>query len=69
MIDTERAVQPATDQFECPSCGHKYEIVTIPTACPACGAGAAPPKTEAENKADTLSAKFRLAANRAKGNF
>lgn len=69
MIVTERAVEPATDQFECPSCGHKYEIVTIPMACPVCAAGAIAPKTEAENKADTLNAKFRLAANRAKGNF
>lgn len=64
-----KVMEMVKDFFECPSCGHKHEIVTIPTTCPACGGGSRPLKTEAEIKTESLHAKFRLAADRAKGNF
>jgi predicted Zn-ribbon and HTH transcriptional regulator len=55
----------------CEACGHKHEIVLIPTRCPRCGSGrsAAQPKTDAEKKTEAVEAKFRIASERAKGNF
>jgi Zn finger protein HypA/HybF involved in hydrogenase expression len=65
-----KVLEIVKDLFECPACGHKHEIVAIPSTCPACGGGAVMPvKTEAQIKTEALNAKFRLAANRAKGNF
>jgi DNA-directed RNA polymerase subunit RPC12/RpoP len=64
-------MESAELDFECGNCGHKHRIVSIPTSCPACGSGRSvkPPESEAETKARSLDAKFRLAAERAKGNF
>jgi DNA-directed RNA polymerase subunit RPC12/RpoP len=57
--------------FECLDCGHKHEIVSIPTRCPACGSGSRvkPPESEADKKSRLMNAAFKLAASRAKGNF
>ncbi len=64
-------MESAELEFECGNCGHKHKIVSIPTSCPACGSGssAKPPESEAEKQARSRDAKFRVAADRAKGNF
>jgi len=56
----------------CRACNREFRIDSIPPQCPYCGAlhrSPAPEKTEAEVKADALAARFRLSADRAKGNF
>lgn len=67
----ETGLENAELDFECGECGHKHTIVSIPPTCPACGSGSSvkPPESEADRKARSLEAKFRLAADRAKGNF
>jgi primosomal protein N' len=62
--------------LSCRMCGHEHEVESLPDRCPYCGSlnsPPVPPKTEAELEAeleaDTLAAKFELAAKRAKGNF
>jgi hypothetical protein len=56
----------------CRACNRQFRIESIPPQCPYCGVvhqSPAPAKTDAEVKADALAARFRLAAERAKGNF
>jgi len=53
----------------CRACNREFRVASIPPQCPYCGALHVPERTEAEAKADALTARFRLAAQRAKGNF
>lgn len=56
----------------CRACNREFRINSIPPQCLYCGAlhqQPPPPKTDAEAKADALAARFRLAAEKAKGNF
>ena len=56
----------------CRACNREFRVGSIPPQCPYCGAlhqSPPPVKTEAELKADAQAARFRLAADRAKGKF
>ena len=53
---------------DCDRCGLRFEVVTVPAECPKCGTTvrrlAGEPKP-----VDPVAERFRLAAQRAKGNF
>lgn len=68
-------MQPTDSFYHCPACGRSYKSVSVPARCAVCGAEAG--RTEpaqdtsaaAQTNADAQTDKFRLAADRAKGNF
>jgi rRNA maturation endonuclease Nob1 len=59
-----------TNIYKCAACGRSYQSSSTPDKCAVCGADSAgQPRTELDKKEEASSAKFRSAANFAKGNF
>ena len=60
-------MEPANTVYKCPACGRSYKSESTPEICAVCGAasGERPP----EKNAESLTDKFKLMAERAKGNF
>jgi len=56
--------------YECAACGRCYKSTTIPGKCAVCGAErGGEPRREPRRSVEAPTEKFRLAAERAKGNF
>ena len=65
-------MEKAENRYACAACGRSYKSESTPDKCAVCGApsGAAPSGSgAADRNADALTAKFKLAASRAKGFF
>ena len=63
-------MQTPQGYYECAACGRRYQSVTIPEKCAVCGAGSGGKTGPASGRnAESITDKFRLAAERAKGNF
>ena len=62
-------MEAADSVYKCAACGRSYKSASTPERCAVCGADGAPPQPDPERSADGQTDKFRLAADRAKGNF
>lgn len=67
---TDSGESAAAHYVQCERCGHRHEMIEIPQRCPRCGsAGGARKGAAGAAPADTQQERFRLAAEKAKGNF
>ena len=57
------------DIYKCAACGRSYQSSSTPAKCAVCGADSGKPRSEIDKKEEASSARFRSAANFAKGNF
>lgn len=56
--------------YKCTACGRSYKSEATPEKCAVCGAASGGrEQPSSQSNADASTAKFRLAADRAKGNF
>ena len=62
----ESAMEP-DGFYRCPACGRCYKWTGTPDKCAVCGANSGSP--EPDKNSALLTDKFKLAVNRAKGNF
>jgi hypothetical protein len=60
-------MEPAEAYYACAACGRSYRSTSTPDKCAVCGADSRAPQPE--KNAAAMTDKFKLAAERAKGNF
>jgi hypothetical protein len=63
----ETTMQTTEGYYHCGACDRTYKAASAPEACLVCGAAAVPARAEAGD--DAVTAKFKLAAERARGIF
>ena len=69
-MELDTAKQTPQGYYECAACGRRYRSSTIPDRCAMCGAASAgKPRAAAGRNVEPITEKFRLAVERAKGNF